>query len=675
VSRARRNPPRSRRGPAPANAAAPAAASGDPPAARGPLAFLRHPALGSALFALLLYAPGLGGGFLRDDHFLIERHPYLHATDWLVRLLTSDFWAPVSGATGMWRPLVVLSYWVDGRIGGWAPFWFHVVNALAHAGVCAALACLVLATGASTAAGTSAAWVAGLVFAALPAHVECVAWVSGRTDVFCALFGLTALWLDQRARSAGHRVPGVLPVAALALSLLSKEAGVTLVLVLAVMEWSRMRATRATLAQGALWIAPYLLVTVLYLVAHRACAPDPGTIAAPEEQGRALLRGAAWALFPGYLAYLWPWFPHSPDRAAPAFAGSPAHETLIGAALALAVLVWFARWLRARSPYATPLALVLLPLVPPLVLASTRGYGLYGERHIYLSSAGAAWGLGLALAALAARLGSSPGRHAVTALAALLVAGSAVEALRALPAYRDDRAMYRTMTMREPENPMGYVGLAAVLTERGELDESSALLARAERLGHALPSIHVGRARVAARRGDWSAVERESENALALDPGLLSAQLLHAVALMHTRRIDQAGAVLEPLRRQYPGHPEVGTVWGQYLLARGRTAEALPVLESATALLPREPSLWDAIGVANLRLGRRREARAAFERTVALAPGYLEGWLRLAGSCQLLGDAPGRDQALANAAALPGGAERVAMFRRAIGGGNGAAPR
>ena len=77
--------------------------------------------MGVAILAFALYLPSLGGGFIRDDHFLIESHPYLRAGGWLGRLLLGDFWAPVSGATGMWRPMVVLSYWIDGRIGNWAP--------------------------------------------------------------------------------------------------------------------------------------------------------------------------------------------------------------------------------------------------------------------------------------------------------------------------------------------------------------------------------------------------------------------------------------------------------------------------------------------------------------------------------------------------------------------------
>ncbi len=622
-----------------------------------------HPAVGAALAAFLLYLPALGGDFVRDDHFLIERHPYLRAGGWLGRLLLGDFWAPVSGATGMWRPLVVLSYWLDGRCAGWTPFWFHVVNASAHALASSAVALLVLATG----AGVWAAWLAALAFAVMPAHVECVAWISGRTDVFCALFGVLALWLDARARRAGRTWPGTLPLLALALALLSKEAGASLIGVFAVMEGTRRRKRDSSLGRSALWLAPYAAVTAAYLAAHAVFAPDPGAISVPDPQSRAALRGAAWALFPGYLAFLWPWFPHSPDHAAPTLAADRAVETAMGAICVAVVVAWLLALLWRRSRFAAPVALALLPLAPPLVLASARGYGLFGERHIYVPSAGVAWALALGTTALASRVGGFAGRLTAAGVATIFLLGSAVETLRAIPDWHDDGTMYRAMTDREPGNPVGYVGLAGVLTEQGRLDEADRLLARAERIDPHLASARVGRARVAARRDAWDVVLAESERALLLDAQLQAARLLRCVALMRLRRLEEAGRDLRRLREQYPGHPEVGTVWGQYLLATGRPAEALPVLEAAVVLLPGEPSLWDAIGVARVQLGRRESARAAFQRTLALTPGYLEGWLRLAAVCQLLGDAGGRDQALVRAEALPGGRARVAGFVRTLG--------
>jgi Flp pilus assembly protein TadD len=616
-----------------------------------------HPALAASLFAFLVYLPALGGGFLRDDHFLIEHHPYLRATGWLGRLLLADFWAPVSRATGMWRPVVVLSYWVDGRLGHWAPFWFHLVNVVANALATGALALLLSAAG----IGFAATLLAAMAFAVMPAHVECVAWISGRTDVFCALFGLAALWLDARAGRLGRTWPGVLAPLALALSMLSKEVGVTLGGVLAVQAWSRSRAAGGAALRTVRWLVPYAVVTAIYVGMHLACAPDPGGVLGTDPEARGASGAAVWALFPGYLAFLWPWFPHSPDRTSPAFFSDGRLGIAVGAlAVAfLAALMAGLAWRRARA--ATPVALMLLPLLPTLVIASTRGFGVFGERHMYLPSAGIVWVLALVIPALASRLGGGLGRIA-GGLAVVLVLGSEVGTVRAIRDYRDDRTMYLAMTERDPRNPGGFLGLAVVLTERGQLDDALAALDHAAAIDPGLAGVYAGRARVAARREAWADVLSEADRALALAPHLQAARVLRAVALLQLGRLPEAGRDLDGLRAEYPDHPGVGAVWGQYLIAIGRPAEALVVLRRAATLLPDEATVWDAIGMASASLDHREDARAAFEHVVAITPRYVEGWMRLAASCHRLGDMAGRDRALARAAELPGGRERVEQF-------------
>lgn len=631
----------------------------------------RHPALIAALVSFVLYLPGLGGDWLRDDHPLIARHPYLRADGWLLRLLGGDFWAPVLGATGMWRPMVVASYWIDGRISGWTPFWFHAVNVAAHALTSAALVWVLLRTGVRP----LAALVAGLWFAAMPAHVESVAWVSGRTDVFCALFGLVALGLDARADRAGRSWPGVLAPLALLGALLSKEAAAPLAGVLAIAEWVRRGERGRSLAASARWLLPYVVVTAAWLIAHRTLVADPGVIEVTDPASRVELRRAAWALLPGYILFLWPWFAHSPDRAAPRLAPSWQMETAIGATVIVAIVALLAWLLRRRSPAATPLALFLLPLVPPLLLASTRGYGLFGERHVYLPSAGAAWLLALSWPWLAGERAPRPGsdtrRWIALGATAALIGGSAVATLQALPDYRSDEHMYRAMTVKEPDNPTGFVGLAGLYASEGRAAEALPLLGIAERMDPGMAMVHVVRSQIASRAGDWHASLAAADRALALAPSLHTARLLRALATLRLGRIDEAGAELARLRASHPADHETAAVWGQYLIAAGRATEALPVLETAAAGLERDPGVWDALGFAYVGAGRFAEARDAFARTVAIQPGYLEGWMRLAGASQRLGDDDGRERALAAAARLPGGAERVALMRRrleAVGG-------
>ena len=81
---------------------------------------LAHPSLWSAALALVLYLPALGDGFVWDDHWLIEANPALRGGGGLLRALVSDFWAPTGSASGYWRPLVVLSYGLDGALSHWS---------------------------------------------------------------------------------------------------------------------------------------------------------------------------------------------------------------------------------------------------------------------------------------------------------------------------------------------------------------------------------------------------------------------------------------------------------------------------------------------------------------------------------------------------------------------------
>src|SRR5207249_9003409 len=83
--------------------------------------------------------------------------------------------------------------------------------------------------------------VAGAWFAAMPEHVESVAWISGRTDGFSALLFALALVLDRTARSSGRAWPGVGATLALLLGLLCKEAALAFVVIVAVAEWVECR--------------------------------------------------------------------------------------------------------------------------------------------------------------------------------------------------------------------------------------------------------------------------------------------------------------------------------------------------------------------------------------------------------------------------------------------------
>ncbi len=606
--------------------------------------WLRHPALWSALAALLLALPALGFGFVRDDHALIEHNPFMRRDGWLAQLLASDFWGSSGNASGLWRPFTLLTYWVDGRLSGWNPAWFHAVNAVLHA----ATAALVALPALRSTASATAALIAGLWFAAMPAHVESVVWIAGRTDVLCALFFLLALVLDRRARANGARWTGAPSLIALALALASKEAAVPFVAVIAVAECREPRRWR----ERAAWVAPALALTVVYLVLHARFAgaldPDPAAQALLARR-----QWAGWTMLAPYVAFLWPGFPHSPELelTLPAAAASPA---VVGGAIAnLAMAAGIVTLMLRRSRAALPLALFWFPLLPSIGVAVVNGHLAFAERLLYLSSAGAAWLVALGIESWRRRA-APPLRAIAPALGAALVLWSALETVRLLPTWRNDATMFDAMVRVQPRNAKARVGRAETLIDRGREAEALDELVTAERLDPRLPEVHESRTILHLRRGEWQDALDRARVALALRPRTVGVRMAEAHALFRLGRIEESWGRVVRILADHPGEPGAEALAGQLLVSRDRPAEAIPHLEAALRWEPGDAALWYLLGGARLHTGQAAGARTAFEAVVRLEPAMARGWLELAAACAAAGDGAARDQALARAAALPG---------------------
>ena len=551
--------------------------------------------------------PAIGYGFVWDDIPLIAHNPLLRGRGTLGRLLLSDFWAASGLHTGFWRPLVSFSYWLDARLFHWAPAGFHAMNIAAHSAASAAVALIVGQSG----LGSAAALVAGLWFTLLPAHVEPVASVSGRTDVYSAALTLLAFWLDRRARQAGRRFPGWGAVAASALALLAKEASVALLPLLALAEWvecSRARAAPGARAGSLRWLSPYLLIWVAYLALHVVIVPLGGANAGVDP---AMIPRARWCTgleFPAHLAFLWPWTGHAPGPVLhlPERPWSP--DVLASLAFQIGFVAWLAFMVARRSALAVPIALVWLPFLP--ISAAGLGYGrvLFAERFVYLPSAGAAWLLGAVVAAAwRTRSRADAGPIALlpawvgTGLTAALVAAGAIRSATALPMWRDERSVFGSMAAQRPENPIGHAWWARLLATEGQLERARAEVRRAREL----------------------------------DPKLPLTDLVEA--------------------------------WIE--LIGGRAAEAVPFLSRALSdpQIALSGETHYELGLAEAELQHLREARVEFERAVSLDPTHYDAWLRLALTSHLFGDSATRDAALARAAVLPEASDgRVEKLRRQI---------
>ncbi|MFN8588025.1 MAG: hypothetical protein U0704_09535 [Candidatus Eisenbacteria bacterium] len=601
-----------------------------------------------ALLVLAMFAPSLRYEFVWDDERLIVHNVMLRSADGLLRALRSDFWLTVGErASGFWRPLITLSYAVDGRLFGWKPWGFHLFNMLAAAGVASLVALLARRLG----TGRWAALAAGAWFALMPHHVESTAWIAGRTDLYSAFFFLLALLLDRRAADAGARAPGWGALVAFTLALLAKEASVLFLVVAFAWRWSALETRRGAFANALRWTAPYLAVTAVYLALHFWWVPaaPPPQYLSPETLHKGRL--AAWAMYPGYLSFLSPFYPHSPAVVVKLPGSWRDLMVLSGAALQLATVVALAWTLRRRSPWAIALLVFWVTLLPTTLANLFQTYLLYSERFMYLPSIGAAWLLALALAALARR--PVLVRGAAAAGAAVLVVASGWASARTLPDWHDDDTLYSAMTVKQPRNAMGWILLARHRLAKGDEAAAEHALHMLDGLETTRPEMLSVRALLHYRKGEWPQVVEFAERAIALDPTLGEPRLARAAALLRMGRMADAEAAIRQLEGMLPENSTVASLEGQRLLALRRPDAALPYLRRAAQYLHDDPDLFYALGLAHAMLNQLPPARAAFEASVELDPELYDGWLRLATACHLLGDFAARDAALARAEGLP----------------------
>jgi hypothetical protein len=149
-----------------------------------------------ALLSVLPFVGSLWGGFVYDDHALIEERAAIRALD-LPTLWQGEFWQGTRAIhLHYWRPLVSTSYALDWALWHASPRGFHVTNLLLHAAVCALLFgafarwSRAARPPVGAAAGRGSAWGpfwATMLLAWHPTKVEAVSWIAGRTDLLCAL--------------------------------------------------------------------------------------------------------------------------------------------------------------------------------------------------------------------------------------------------------------------------------------------------------------------------------------------------------------------------------------------------------------------------------------------------------------------------------------------------------
>jgi len=359
-----------------------------------------------AAIAIVAFLPSLTGGWLYDDDPLIANNQYIHSFEHWPRWFVEDFWnldeefVRHQARIIYWRPLVSVSYAVDWQVSGGSPVWFHVTNLVAHA-IASVLAFFVLRRWLGGTA--AAAFAAALVWVVHPTKAESVAWISGRTDVFCMVGILLACEGIARRRAGRRRLGITLEAIGTLVAYMCKEQAIVLPAFAAIESWvasERPALDRRVVFRMLRDAAPQLAVAVLYLGLRKAFMP----IQAANVEGSLPLGPHVLAVLESFGRFFELTFmPHDlsvqqglVDISKGELVRSMPH--VVAGAAGLLVLIAVAVAARRRAPIVTVgIVFYLATILPTSNIVYSQMRTLISERFLYLPIFGIALIIGWAL--------------------------------------------------------------------------------------------------------------------------------------------------------------------------------------------------------------------------------------------------------------------------------------
>lgn len=140
------------------------------------------------IIGFLIYGNALNSPFIMDDQYTVQNNIFL--TDWkyLPQIFSQNLFAGGDGSCNYWRPIETLSLAIDYRLGGSAPFVYHLDNLLWHIFASSLLYSVLL----RLTKNNPASFLTALIFLIHPLQIEAVTFITGRGDPMSAVFTLAS---------------------------------------------------------------------------------------------------------------------------------------------------------------------------------------------------------------------------------------------------------------------------------------------------------------------------------------------------------------------------------------------------------------------------------------------------------------------------------------------------
>jgi len=591
--------------------------------------------VGVAALTAIAFLPALQNGFVNwdDDKILLENE-HLRGLDW-----SNLHWMFTAYRLGHYHPLTWLSLAIDARIWGLterSAFGFHLSNVIVHAVNAVwvyllARRLLGLVANAGHPAGNRrlsvAAALTALLFSLHPLRVESVAWITERRDVLSAFFLLPCVLAYLRFARGGRALWAWygLSVVLLALSLLCKAWGITLPVVLLLLDWYPLRRwSRRAALRRALEKVPFAALAA-WAGYHAVLAQSSAAYTLKTLAEYGWLPRVAQGFY-GLAFYLWkslvptgliPIYeiPRSMNPLSPPFLAA----VVVVSAITLLVLVCRRRW-----PAGLALWACYIVIVSPVLGLTQSGPQLVADRYSYLSCL--PWAL--LAGAVVLRWTSRPAARVPAALLATgALAGLGGLTWRQTQVWRDSVTLWEHTIRVAPRTYHAHQNLGVALQQQGDT-------ARAEQHYRTALEINPDGADALANlggllsdRSQYAEALSLLEHARALNPHQPRTWLNLAITLEHLGRYAEAewyyrqGLGMDvPATQRARLYVGLGATLGK----QGRLAEAIECFRNATMLTPDDDLAYYNLGLALQQAGDLDGAREALRQAVQRAERVLQ---------------------------------------------------
>lgn len=564
------------------------------------------------LLALGTYAPAVNGGFVWTDHHFVEDNASLRTWASAPRMFITDAWqvGDDQRSIGYYRPIRNLTFLVDTQLFGTAPAGYHFTNVVIHA-LCSLLVFGVVRRTFGREGPDDAVplafWSAAL-FAVHPVHVEAVAWITGRTDSCAALGYLGALYAWLRAFD-GHARWWWFPLGCVgaAWALLSKESAATLPAVLALCLWFRDRDGDRDIAPLLRRCAPAALLTVAYLVARGMVLSSV--------TNHPLWGGSVWTNGLTSVSLVGP-YARLLVLGTPLLAVYEEHirtalaDPAVLAGLGIIVLTLGAISLHRRLPrLAFGAAWIALTLLPVMQIIPFKV--LLAERFLYLPSVGWCVIVAAGLSALARRQ-----RAAAATCGVIIVGAYALGAVRHVPAWNNDFALFTDSLEKAPHATEAVMALARAHLDAGQYPEARDWYVRATELAPQYYLAWYNRGLAHLNVGEQEEALAAFGEATRADPTQLKAWWPYGRAAY---ALDNLPVAVDAFATAAQRNPTVENFlwWGRALARSGRWEEAAERFRAGVARGANDLQFLAEAANAVAEAGASTEAATLFERARA----------------------------------------------------------